>query len=462
MVREIKEKKQPVQDGQTRRLQTLLLLEAELRRQKTPEALSLWAVNELRGVVDYSQGILLRNNRSGKARVMAVSNLAGVDRNAPYIRRVEEQVNAIIKTTATGGRDAVRDVINMPLANGGSKGNGSGEVFPFQQSIFLPFTDRCGAIFGGLLLARSKPWQEAEQVIAVRLAETISHGFQALLPQKRLRLWSLSKWLVAGAMLLAVLAMFIPVPMTTLAPAEIIADEPVVVAAPIDGVVARIFQDANVEVKKGELLFEFDNTELKAAADIARRKELVSAARLATAKPAAFTDPQVYRQLAIARAELELAQAEKNFAERKLARTQVRAKRAGQLIYTDRKDWTGKPVRTGERVMEIADVRHVVLRIDLPVADAINLTKGADVRLFLDANPLKALSAKLRHAGYHAVEQPGVGLVYRVIADLERQQNKIVPRIGLRGTAQIFGEKVFLGFYLFRKPISTIRQYFGI
>ena len=25
-----------------------------------------------------------------------------------------------------------------------------------------------------------------------------------------------------------------------------------------------------------------------------------------------------------------------------------------------------------------------------------------------------------------------------------------------------FGDKVFLGFYLFRKPISTVRQYFGI
>ncbi len=256
--------------------------------------------------------------------------------------------------------------------------------------------------------------------------------------------------------------MFIPVPMTTLAPAEIIADEPVIVVAPIDGVVARIFPDANVAVKRGDLLFEFDNTELKAGADIARRTELVSQARLATARQAAFSDPQVYRQLAIAKAEVELARAEKIFAENKLARTIVRAQKSGQLIYTDRKNWIGKPVRTGERVMEIADVKRVVLRIDLPVAEAINLRNGADVRLFLDANPLKALSAKLRHASYFAVEQPGVGLVYRVVADLEvGRERKIVPRIGLRGTAQIFGEQVFLGFYLFRKPISSVRQYFG-
>ncbi|VAV96943.1 hypothetical protein MNBD_ALPHA08-1351 [hydrothermal vent metagenome] len=459
-MQKIKVDKEPSNDNQNQRLQALLLLEAELRRQPTQMALSLWAVNEVRAVVDYSQCFLLRMNRVGKARVTAVSSLANVDRNAPFVRWIEQQVSKVSKERAKSDGDAQAQIIEISLAGNTSKHNN--EVYPFQQTVFLPFYDRSGRMFGGLLMARSKAWQEAEQVIAVRLAETVSHAFQALTSQKRLRVWSMPKWLGLGVAGLVALAMFIPVPMTTLAPAEIIADEPVIVVAPIDGVVARIFPDANVAVKRGDLLFEFDNTELKAGADIARRTELVSQARLATARQAAFSDPQVYRQLAIAKAEVELARAEKIFSENKLARTIVRAQKSGQLIYTDRKDWIGKPVRTGERVMEIADVKRVVLRIDLPVAEAINLRNGADVRLFLDANPLKALSAKLRHASYFAVEQPGVGLVYRVVADLEvGGERKIVPRIGLRGTAQIFGEQVFLGFYLFRKPISSVRQYFG-
>ena len=441
------------------RLQKLLLLEAELRRQKSQTALSLWTVNELRTVLDYSQCFLLRMNRSGKAQVTAVSSLASVDRNAPFVRWVEKQVTEVFRQHLKSGDGQEKLSIPVSLA---SEKNVSGEVYPFQQTVFLPFYDRAGKMFGGLLLARGKIWKADEQVVAERLAETVSHAFQALMPQKRLRVWSLSKMFVAGLFGLLVLAMFLPVPMTTLAPAEVIADDPVVVAAPIDGVVVRIFRDANVAVKRGDKLFEFDNTELKAAAEIARRRELVSQARLATAKQAAFSDPEAYRQLAIAKAEVDLAKAEKVFAERKLARTIVRAEKPGQLIYTDRRDWIGKPVRTGEQVMEIANTAQVVLRIDLPVADAISLTSGAKVRLFLDANPLKALSAKLRHASYFATEQPGVGLVYRVTADLqEDEKSEIVPRIGLRGTAQIFGREVFLGFYLFRKPISTVRQYFG-
>ncbi len=451
---------QQASHGQNQRLQNLLLLEAELRRQKTEVALSLWAVNELRSVIDYSQCFLLRLNRAGKARVTAVSSLANVDRNAPFVRWIEGQVTKVFRSQEKLSEADRLPVIAISLT--GERKSGDGEIYPFQQTVFLPFYDRSGKMFGGLLLARKKTWQEAEQLVALRVAETISHAFQALMPQKRLRVWSVSRRVMAGIAALLFLVMFLPVPMTTLAPAEIVADKPAIVAAPIDGVVVRIFPDANVEVKRGDVLFEFDNTELKAAADIARRTELVSQARLATAKQAAFTDPQVYRQLAIAKAEVDLAGAERTFAENKLARTIVRAQKSGQLIYTDRKDWIGKPVRTGERVMEIANVKRVELRIDLPVADAISLATGADIRLFLDADPLNAMSAKLRHASFFAVEQPGVGLVYRVMADFAFDgPGKIVPRIGLRGTAQIFGEKVFLGFYLFRKPISSIRQYFG-
>lgn len=444
-------------NGQSK-LQALVVLEAELRRQKTPLALSLWAVNELHSVVDYSQCIVVRMNKAGKPQAAAVSSLASVDRNAPFIRWIERGIAGALARLPRDKQDA--SLIDIPLTESDAE---SDRVYPFGQAIFLPFRDRAGRVFGGLLMARAKPWQDAEKTIAVRLAETVSHAFQALLPQKRLRSWSVSKWLLAGLAVIAVLVLFIPVPMTTLAPGEIIADEPEIVAAPIDGVVARIFKDANEAVKKGDLLFEFENTELTAAADIASRKALVSQARLATARQAAFSDRQVYRQLAIAKAEVELAEAEKKFALQKLARTKVYAQRSGQLIYTDRKDWVGKPVRTGERVMEIADVNKAVLRIDLPVADAITLSRGADVRLFLDANPLKAVTARLRHASYQAEELPGVGLIYRVIADLKPgRKDEVKPRLGLRGTAQIYGEDVFLGFYLFRKPISAVRQYFGI
>ena len=40
-------------------------------------------------------------------------------------------------------------------------------------------------------------------------------------------------------------------------------------------------------------------------------------------------------------------------------------------------------------------------------------------------------------------------------------QDQVVPRLGLRGTGQIVGEEVSLFFYLFRRPLTTLRQTLG-
>ncbi len=52
-------------------------------------------------------------------------------------------------------------------------------------------------------------------------------------------------------------------------------------------------------------------------------------------------------------------------------------------------------------------------------------------------------------------------LAFRVIADLAATDTP-PPRLGARGTAQLFGDRVPLGFYLFRRPISALRQRIGL
>jgi multidrug resistance efflux pump len=446
----------PQEETINQRMQTLLLVESELRKQGSPVELSLWAVNELRAVVDYSQCVMFRLNKSGAVRATAISSLSSVDRNVPFVGWVEERVGKVVRNFEKGRG---WEIFDLELA--GASGTG---VSPFRQAIFLPLVDRHGNLFGGMLLARSRPYVESEKVVAARLAEAVSHSFQALIPVRKLRIWNLPKWIAISLAVLFCLAMFIPVPMTTLAPVEVVADDPVIIAAPIDGVIARIVADPNSTVKQGDLLFEFERTELKAKADIARRRELVARARYETARQAAFSDSLVHRQLAIAKQEVALAQAEKRFANNRLERTKVIARQSGQLIYSDRKDWIGKPVKTGERVMEIADSDRVVFQIYLPVSDAITLKSGSRLKVFLDADPLKALAGKLRYASYHATQQPGIGLAFRLTGSIQGSENNasVKPRIGLRGTAQIFGDETYLGFYLFRKPISAVRQYFGI
>ena len=67
---------------------------------------------------------------------------------------------------------------------------------------------------------------------------------------------------------------------------------------------------------------------------------------------------------------------------------------------------------------------------------------------------------KVRYAAYRALERPDGTLAYRVRANLTSVDDK--PRLGLKGTARIETGRVTLFYWLMRRPIATIRQYFGV
>jgi len=46
------------------------------------------------------------------------------------------------------------------------------------------------------------------------------------------------------------------------------------------------------------------------------------------------------------------------------------------------------------------------------------------------------------------------------VADIQHED--LPHRIGLRGTAKLYGEKVSLAYYLLRRPITFVRQHLGI
>ncbi len=442
--------------GGNSRLERLLKIEGELRRLPSPRAVEIFSVNETRALLGFSQAFFVSLDSRGRARVRAVSGLAVVERDAPLIRMMERLAGKMhAGAPEDGGALQGAAETFLPEAR-------EAPDWPFGEMEWLPLRDRRGRAFGGLLLARKTPWDARDAVIGERLASAVAHAYAALTPPSLLRRFAPPRWLLAGLPLALFLLLLIPAPMTAIAPVEVVADDPFIVAAPMEGVIAEILKPPNTPVKAGELLFVYDDTELKSRAEVAERREQVALAHYETLKKAAFSDPQARQQLAEARAELRLAQAEREYARKLLAEVRVRARRDGIVIYSDPSDWIRKPVKTGEQVMRIADPARIALRIDLPVRDAIAISPGGRVRVFLDADPLDVISARVRTASYHAEETPGGLLAYKVIADLSRKEDARRLRIGFRGSAQLIGEKAPLGFYLFRRPVAAFRQYFGI
>ena len=89
------------------------------------------------------------------------------------------------------------------------------------------------------------------------------------------------------------------------------------------------------------------------------------------------------------------------------------------------------------------------------------IQKNSLVKVFLDINPMKSLEGKLLRASYQPSLSPEGILSYKLTASYEGDANKL-PRIGLRGTAKVYGSEVSVFYYLFRKPITFMRQLIGI
>ena len=138
------------------------------------------------------------------------------------------------------------------------------------------------------------------------------------------------------------------------------------------------------------------------------------------------------------------------------------APEAGLAIYSDPTDWRGRHVTTGEAILQIADTADLRLRIEAPLSMGESLNGGARIKLFLDNAPLNALEAKLTSASYYAKAQPGGQMAYEAYAELDLGQAQSLPRIGARGVAKIYGRSAPLGYWIFRRPITVLRQSLGV
>lgn len=437
------------------RLELLLRLEGDIRQAGSVDELRYLAVNELRTLCGFAQCFFLDLTGSGRARVTAASAIDGIDRNAPFIRWIEK----VAEDHRAGRR--TDEVASFAVPADQLANSADGASFPFGQFLWAPLVPPRGEACSALLMCRAKPWREQDIVIAERIGATLAHAIQALAGKRRLAGFIRPRKGLAVVAALALLALIIPVPMTVLAPVEVVADDPVVVASPLDGVIEQVRVEPNSTVHKGDVLFTFERQKLAADAEIAARRQRVAEAKLMSARQRAFTDPRAARQVEIARAEVDLAAAERAYADRLLARARVHARSDGVVIFSDKSTWTARPVSTGERVMEIADPRRVAFRVMLGVSDAIAIRQDARVKIFLDADPLHALEGRAREIGYQARPDATGAMSYRIIVEPAGAAKADPPRIGLRGTAQVYGPSAPLGVYLLRRPIAAFRQFVG-
>lgn len=435
----------------------LLKLQGEMREARSHTELGYLIANEPRILLRAQQIVVFA--RAGKQRleVTAVSSLTRVERTSPLVQWFEATVLAL---EAQFGLAALREFEASAFSTSLDTIRDS---YPLRQLLWVPWIGRDGKVIGGTLLARQSPWSGTDIAIARHLGGAFGHAWSALsstrvwtgrLPRPTGRMLAI----IAGA--LALLSA-VPVSMSALAPVEVTPRHAFLVTSGIEGVVQSVLVEPNDVVRKDQPLIRMNDTVQKNRLEIAEQEVLVAETKHKKASQQAFVDLKGRHELALAQAELAVKIAERDYARELLERTVIKADRDGFAFFGDRKDLIGRPVSVGERLMEIARADDVEFRIDLPVGDAIVLKPGARVKVFLDSDPLSPIDARIVRAAYQARLADNQQLAFKVTAEVPEGSAKAL-RLGIRGTAQVYSDRVSLGFYLFRRPIAAARQWLGI
>lgn len=436
----------------------MLHLEQRAFEAQTSQVLGFTAVNEALALVSFRQASFFTRTAQGRLKLVTASGLVSVAEDSPYAIWLSRFAQSL--PTPPGCQRL--DFENAPA----EFVDGWEEWLP-EHVLAASLPDQNGASVGLVLYARESPWRDDELMALGRVHQAYGYCLSALARVPR-RFGSgllsvfhgkRAKWLAIAV----VAAMFIPVRLSALAPAEVVALSAMAVASPQDGVVSAFFVQPNAAVKAGDRLFSLDDSALASKREVARRGVSVARADLLVAQQRAFDDLKSKGELASATGRVGEKEAELLLVEGSLDRVVVRAERDGVAVYGDPNDWLGKPVQTGERVMQLADPRDAGVLVWLPVADALNLELGAPMRLFLHTKPLDPLPASLLQTSYQAILSPEGVSAYRLRGRFEPgTEGAKSARIGLRGTARVSGDWAILGYYLFRRPIAAMREWTGL
>lgn len=443
------------------RLATILELSRKARKAADAAELEFLLVNDTHHLGPYRQAALW----SADHGIIALSGLVDVEANAPYAQWLASLCKALAAT--------------RPVAEGLTASNVDPAIAAdwlewfAEYAGWFPLEVARGEVRTALLLGREFDWSDREILLMAEWLEAWQYAYasqsRGRRPPIRARLaaflrpsrpdlkWHQQKRVrIAAAILLVLL---LPVRLSVLAPGELVPNQPATLRAANDGVIDTIFVRPNQQVRRGQPLFRIDTALSASRRDAAVEALAAAEAEYRQTMQRALFDDTAKSQLAVIAGKLEGQRAEAEYLEEQVRRSTTIAPRAGIVLFDDPGELVGRPVVTGERVMRIASPRDAEVEAWVNIGDAIPLRDGADVKLYLDARPLAPVEAKLRYFSHEAVERPDGSFAYRIRARVAGAGGN---RIGLKGTAKLYGGWVPLTYWMLRRPLAAIRSTIGI
>ena len=238
----------------------ILDIEKKARDATREDELKFTIVNNTHKLINYQQAILF--DQFGK--VVAVSGTSSFDFNSPFIFWVTKNCRKLLQKIEKPQEVNPNNYENIT-------GSDWKDWLP-NFGYFIPLWSPIHGCMGTLFLSRGERFNEEERELLSIICESYGYCLGTFRKSDLISNFRERK-LIVKVLIFAVIVigLLIPVPLSVLAPSEIVAINPSIVRAPIDGVVEKILVKANQSVRKGEVLFLMDSLVQRNELQIARK-----------------------------------------------------------------------------------------------------------------------------------------------------------------------------------------------
>lgn len=442
--------------AQVEGLATLLVLNDEIRRVNTLREYGFFTTNETHRLIPYHTAFLWKKAEPFGIDLLSQSGTAELDKTALINQWLKERIATITRLPDNNKIHTI-DLFELEKTNPSENTNINWTDTLPNHVLWCPLLTKSQELNGGLLFFRDNPFSEAEIKMIGWLISSYQYTWISFSVSKR---WEYLKYLKKKPVIFAVLIILLfPVRLSVLATATVVPKDPVLINAPIQGVIKSFAVSPGQTVKAGQTLFYMDKSELESAIEVSRKELLLTQAKLRTAVNQGIDSEQINAEVPILKAQLAIDNARIEYTKSLIEKTVVNSPIAGVVVFNSKEDWVGQPVQTGERILTVSNPEEVQLKIMLPITSVIDLDVGNAGDFFMYGD-LRSIGVTIKSLGYNAKMSPSKILAYELTAQFDNQSVKI--QLGAQGTVRLYGHRVPLFYYLIRRPLQSIRQSLGI
>lgn len=437
-------------------LATLLVLNDEVRKVANIREFGFFTTNETHRLIPYHMAFLWTKKEYIGVDLLTQSGTAELDKHAISNQWLASKIDEILNSSEAN------KIHSIDLSKIEKHDNTTylafkwGDVFP-SNLLWCPFFDKNNIINGGIVFLREIPFSDPETKMIKWLIASYQYTWLTFYKSKHLDL--VKKIKRKPFLLLFFAILLFPIHLSVLGTATVAPKDPILINAPIEGVINRFYVQPGQQVQSGQLLFTLDKADLESNVEVSKKELMLTQAKLRTAINQGIDNEEISAEIPILKAQLAIDNARIQYTNELLGKTDVKSPINGIVIFDSKEDWVGQPVHTGERILVVTDPTSTELKIMLPISNIIDLKSGDKGEFFLYGS-FESVPVKIRTIGYNAKITPNKVLSYEFIADFENEMKS--PQLGSQGTVRLYGRRVPLIYYLIRKPLQNLRQSFGI